>query len=102
MQPQRPGGAHRRRPLLHVVCRRGGGVGSVLEGVVALGVLAEVGEVVVEGGEVEVEHVDAVAEVLEPELGPGSVERGDGLLPLGRSSCVVSGWLLVSSSIGAG
>ena len=80
----------------------GPGVCSVADGVVSLGVLVELGEIFVEGGEVEVQHMDAMAEVLEPEAGPVPVERGDGLLPLGRVACPMSGWPPVSSSIGAG
>jgi hypothetical protein len=57
---------------------------------VPLGVLAEAREVIVEGGQVEVEHVDAVAEVLEPELCPDLVQRPDGLL-----ACCLAGHILV-------
>lgn len=57
---------------------------------VALGVLAEPGEVFVEAGQVEVEDVDAVAEVLEPELGPDSAQRPDGLF-----ACCLAGFFLV-------
>jgi hypothetical protein len=51
-----------------------------VEDAVLLGAFAELLEVLVEGDEAEVEDVDAVAEVLESDLGPDSAECGDGMV----------------------
>lgn len=48
-----------------------------VEGAVSVGVVSELGEAVVEGGQVEVEDVDAVPEVFESELFPYFLEGGD-------------------------
>lgn len=49
--------------------------------------MAELPEFLVERDEAEVQHVDSVAEGLEPEAGPGSSERSDCLLPLSGVVC---------------
>jgi integrase len=71
-------------------CRRRWRRLSIREGAVALGVLAELPELLIESDQAEVEHVDAIAEVLEPEPCPGPLERGDCLIPLSVAVIVCS------------
>lgn len=67
---------------------------SAAGGAVALGVAAELGELLVERDEAEVQDVDAVAEVGEAEPAPGPLKGGDRVFPF---SGVV--WLVVVSGV---
>ncbi len=66
------------------------GFSSVVGYTVALGVLAEAAEILVETDQAEVEYVNAVAEVMESELGPGSAYRLDGSL-----ACCLAEFVLI-------
>ena len=66
------------------------GVLSVLDGAVALGVLAELPELFIKSDQAEVEDVDAISEVLESEPCPDLLERRDCLVPAGVALVVWS------------